>query len=58
MTSNNELKLLYKTIAEKIETAKGKYQQALMVGHFNVKVGNHILGNKEKVSKGKRQLKK
>ena len=58
MTSNNELKLLYKTIAEKIETAKGKYQQALMVGHFNVKVGNHIPGNKEKVSKGKRQLKK
>ena len=58
MISNNDLKLLYKTIAEKIETAKEKYQQALMVGDFNVKVGNHIPGNKEKVSKGEIQLKK
>ena len=32
MTPNNEQKLLYKTIAEQIETAKEKYQQVLMVG--------------------------
>ena len=29
-----------------------------MVGDFNVKVGNHIPSNKEKVLKGERQLKK
>ena len=52
MTSNNGLKLLYKTIAEQIEIAKEKYQQVLMVGNFTVKVGNHIPHNKETVSKG------
>ena len=29
-----------------------------MVGDFNVKIGNHIPGNKETVSKGGRQLKR
>ena len=58
MTSNNELKLLYKTISEQIEIAKGKYQQVLMVGNFNVKIGNHIPGNKETLSKGQKQLKR
>ena len=58
VTPNNELKLLYKTIAEQIEIAKEKYQQVLMVGDFNVKIGNHIPGNKETVSKGGRQLKR
>ena len=57
MTPNNELKLLYKTISEQIKIAKGKYQQVLMVGNFNVKIGNHIPGNKETLSKGQRQLK-
>ena len=54
---NNELKLLCKTIAKQIEIAKEKYQQVLMVGDFNVKIGNHIPGNKETVTKGGRQLK-
>ena len=58
MTSNNELKLLYKTISEQIEIAKGKYQPVLMVGNFNVKIGNHIPGNKETLSKGQKQLKR
>ena len=57
MTPNNELKLLYKTIAEQIAIAKKKYQQVLMVGDFNVKIVNYIPGNKESVSKGRRQLK-
>ena len=56
MITNNELKL-YKTIAGQIEIAKEKYQKVLMVGDFNVKMGNHIPGNKEAVSKGGRQLK-
>ena len=29
-----------------------------MIGDFNVKIGNHIPGNKEAVSKGERQLKR
>ena len=58
VTPNNELKLLYKTTAEQIEIAKEKCQQVHMVGDFNVKLGNHIPGNKETVSKGGRQLKR
>ena len=54
MTPNNEIKLFYETIAEQIEIAKEKYQQVLMVGDFNVKLGNHIPGNKEIVSKSGR----
>ena len=46
------LKLLYKTIAEQIEIAKEIYLQVLMVRDFNVKIGNHLTGNKETVSKG------
>ena len=56
--NNNELKLLYKTIAEQIETVKEKYQQVLMIGNFIVKIGSHIPGNKETVSKGERQIKR
>ena len=29
-----------------------------MVGNFNVKIGNHIPGNKETLSKGQKQLKR
>ena len=59
MTLNKELKLLYKTIAEQIEIAKENCQQVLMIVDFNVKVGNHMLGNNKKtVSKGGRQLKR
>ena len=36
---------------------KEKYQQLLMVGDFNVKIGNYILGKKETVPKGGRQRK-
>ena len=54
MTPNNEIKLLYETIAEQIEIAKEKHQQVLMVGDFDVKLGNHISGNKEIVSKSGR----
>ena len=58
VTPNNGLKLLYKSIAEQTEIAKEKYQQVLMIGDFNVKIGNHIPGNKETVSKEGRQLKR
>ena len=58
MKPNNELKLIYRTIAEQIETEKEKYQQVLMVRDFNVKIGNYIPGNKETASKGGRQLKR
>ena len=34
MTPNNELKLLYKTIAKQIEIAKEKYQQVFLIGDF------------------------
>ena len=54
MTPNNDLKLLYKTIAEQIEIAEEKQQQVLMVGDFSLKIGSHIPGNKETVSKGVR----
>ena len=57
MTPNNELKLLCKTIAKQIEIAKEKYQQVLLIGDFNVKIGKHIPGNKDTISKGGRQLK-
>ena len=57
VTQNNELKLLYKTIAEQIKIAREKYQQVLMVGDFNVKIGERIPGNKE-TSKGGGQLKR
>ena len=58
VTPNNEQKLLYQMIAEQIEIAKEKYQQVIMVGDFNAKIGNHIPSNKEAVSKGGRQLKR
>ena len=54
MTPNNDLKLLYKTIAEQIEIAEEKQQQVLMVGDFSVQIGSHIPCNKETVSKGVR----
>ena len=57
-TSNNQLKLSYKTIAEPIEIAKEQYQQVLLVGDFNVNIGNRIPGNKETLSNGERQLKR
>ena len=47
--------LVKQPIAERIEIAKGTYQQVLMVGDFNV---NHIPGNKETVSKGGTQIKR
>ena len=36
---------------------KEKYQQVLLIGDFNVKIGKHIPGNKDTISKGGRQLK-
>ena len=33
-------------MTEQTEITKEKYQQALMVGDFNIKIGNHIPGNK------------
>ena len=50
--------LVKQPIAERIEIAKGTYQQVLMVGDFNVKIENHIPGNKETVSKGGTQIKR
>ena len=58
MPPNNELKLLYKTIDEQIEIAKQKYQQVLMVGHFNIKIGNPIPGNRQAMSKRGSQLRR
>ena len=54
MTIKNELKLLYKTIAEQIEIAKEKYQQVFIIyiGDFNVKIENHILATKKQCQKG------
>ena len=58
MATNNELRLLYKTVAEQVEIAKQKYLQVLRVEGFNVKMGNHIPDNKQTVSKGGRKLKR
>ena len=58
MTPNNELKKLYKTVAEQIEIAK-KYQQEFIKGRcsiLNVKIGNHFLGNKKTISKEGKQI--
>ena len=57
MTADNEQELLCKKIVEQTEIEKDKYQQILMTEDFNVKIGNHIPGNKEIVSKGERHLK-
>ena len=56
MAPSNELKLLHKSIAEQIEITKEKHQQVLMLEDFNVKILNHIPGNKEAVSKGGKQI--
>ena len=58
MATNNELRLLYKTVAEQVEIAKQKYLQVLRVKGFNVKMENHIPDNKQTVSKGERKLKR
>ena len=53
MTPNNELRKLYKAVAEQIEIAK-KYQQEFIKGRYsmlNVKIGNHFLGNKKQYQK-------
>ena len=38
-------------MTEQTEITKEKYQQALMVGDFNIKIGNHIPGNKAQYQK-------
>ena len=58
VTSNNELKIMYKIISKQISVAQEERQQILILGDFNIKVGTYIEGNKPTVTKGRRQLMK
>ena len=56
VTPNNELKLMYEDIKEKIKIGKEGKQQILIIGDFNAKIGEALEGNKTQVTKGGRQL--
>ena len=56
VTPNNELKLMYEDIREQIKIGKEEKQQVLIIGEFNVKIGEAVEGNKTQVTKGGRQL--
>ena len=58
MTTNNELKLLYKTTAEQIEIAKEKYRLVLLIGGFSIKIGNHVPGKQRNSIKRRKTAQK
>ena len=45
----DELKLMYKSIKEHVKEAKAEKQKVLIVGDFNGKVENTVLGNTEEI---------
>ena len=57
MTPNNELILLYKSIAEQIEIAKEKHQQVLMPGDFSLKVRPYSRQQRNSIKRKKRAQK-
>ena len=56
VTPVKELKRMYKEIEENAEIAQRERQMIVVVGDFNCKIGKHIKGNKETVTKGGRLL--
>ena len=56
VSSNNELKIMYKNIRKQISIAQEERQEVLILGDFNTKVGTCIEGNKPTVTKEERQL--
>ena len=54
VTLHKELKKLYASITEEIMKAKEEYQQSIIIGDFNPKIGNRIKGNMSTVTKGGR----
>ena len=58
VTPNGELKKLYESISDQVETGKENNHQIIILGDFNAKIGNYIKNNKETITKGERHLKK
>ena len=58
VTSNSELKKLYESISDQVDTGKENNQQIIILGDFNAKIGNYIKNNKETITKGGRHLKR
>ena len=56
VTPINELKKLYDNIQHHAITANNERQYFVVLGDFNCKVGNHIKGNKDTITKGGRLL--
>ena len=55
-TKAKDLKEMYKYIQKQIEEAKRHKQKVLIIGDFNCKIGNHIQGNKDEITKGGKLL--
>ena len=51
VTPNNQLKIMYEDIREQIKIGKEEKQQTIILGDFNVKIGETIEGNKAQVTK-------
>ena len=51
VTPNNQLKIMYEDIREQIKIGKEEKQQTIILGDFNVKIGEAIEGNKAQVTK-------
>ena len=58
VTLNSELKKLYGSISDQVDIGKENNQQIIILGDFNVKIGNYIKNNKETITKGGRHLKR
>ena len=55
-TTKEQLKLMYEKIGEQISLAREKKQKVLMLGDFNCKIGEKIIGNRTDVTKGGKML--
>ena len=53
---NKELEKLYTSIMEEIIKVKEEYQQSIITGDFNAKIGDRLKVNMSTVTKGGRQL--
>ncbi len=55
-TPKEKLKIMYEKLEEQIVQAKAKEQKLFIVGDFNCKIGDVIVGNRKEVTKGGRLL--
>ena len=58
VTPNSELKKLYESISDQVDIGKEDNQQIIILGDFNVKIGNCMKNSKETITKGGRHLKR